>query len=140
VCTSRAVCDALADVGGDNVCRFTDLSHYDGRPFASSSAPCRASFGVLCGGSCGFCENDVGYCTGRSPAHAFGLCNHYISSYLPSTCDECAAWNTCAQFESPDATAALGHAYGVCMQLSDCLAVGKLVGVGCWVNGSRVGP
>lgn len=139
VCTSRAVCDALAELGGASLCRYTDLTPYDGRPFATGASQCLGSWGTLCGGECGFCEGS-GYCTGRSSTRAFGLCNDPIGTQdLPPMYQDCAA-GTWAQFERGNAPEDLVRKYGVCLLQQDCLAVGKLVGVGCYVGGLRVGP
>lgn len=141
VCTSRRVCDALADLGGSNLCRYTDLTPYDARPFVlSPEGPCAGSFGTMCGGECGTCPFRFGYCTGRSSTRALALCNHPLTGVdpLPATQKQCGwAW---AQFEGGDAPADLVRTYGVCMPMEDCLAVGKVVGAGCYVDGQRVGP
>jgi hypothetical protein len=135
VCTSRAVCDALAEIGAAHVCRYTDLSPYDGRQLAVQSGSCPGQQFVVCGGVCGGCTSGV--CTGRSPLHAFGLCNRQaITMTVPLTCAQCGG--TCAAFEGPGVPQTLGYAYGICMLIQDCLAVAKIVRVGCYLDGQRV--
>lgn len=142
VCASRAVCDALSDLGARDVCRYADLSPYDGRPFAvPGPCPIRTTLSELCGGECGMCRESVGpaYCVGRSSRHPFGLCNHPgINWENPDTCSVCGG--TCAVFETPGVDPALAWAYGPCIPIQDCEPLAEYVGVGCYLDGRRLGP
>jgi hypothetical protein len=137
VCTSRQVCDALAELGATDVCRYTDLTPYDGRPIATSSAPCPSASVEICGGRCRKSCGIERYCTGPSPTNALGVCNRSYGSVYPHTCKTCPQ---CAVFERGGASQSLAFAYGVCMNVADCLAIAGFVGVGCYLDGQRVGP
>jgi hypothetical protein len=135
VCTSRDVCDTLWDLGARDVCRYTDLSPYDRKPIATSHATCPVDH-VSCGESCLECS----ICTGRSPSRVFGICNAQYGMFDPPwTCSNHCAQN-CAAFEGPSIPTNLALAYGLCLPSADCLRLGRVLGVGCYSNGTRVGP
>jgi hypothetical protein len=158
VCVSVHVCEALWDVGIQDVCRYGDLSLYDHRPLPAAPAACpaeRAAEGVLCGGGCGPCK--LGRCVGRSPGRPFGVCRqrnrdpssagldrpgayYGCSKDASGTCPDYLYGSpeegrpaVCAVFDLPDeGDETLAENAGICMKADACRAVSQILPMHCF--------
>lgn len=100
ICVEEDVCRSLHALGLDVGCRFSDFSHYDGRPLAvAEGTGCPAN---SCGPGCGECEGPA-RCSGRSADFGYGLCLHKQNPVpcsahkpLPESCGYCLTWGPAA--------------------------------------------
>lgn len=129
-CTSRDLCDALLDLGARGTCRFTDMTVYDGRPFAEASA-CPAE--RLCGGGCGACRGAYSTeyaCVGRSAQRALGVCESLVA-LLPRQCGSCNLDEACGVYPGVPADHDLRRRHGVCIEGPACRALIPTLGWSC---------
>lgn len=131
-CVPESVCAGLWRVGVRGVCRYADLSAYDGRPLATASA-CPTSVpkprnDLRCSPPC-TTRCTTSPCTGRSADHPIGLClGLRISSKdycaldgakYTSPCD----WHQsyCGFFRVSAADRVVASQYGSCLRIDTCL-------------------
>ena len=147
VCVPESVCAALWDLGATDVCRYAYKSAYDHRALPE---PKTCPFdGRFCGGACGDCGG-IFRCTGRSPAHPYGICVGSGGAGLfrcgvseKGQDPACLPNSVCAVLDVPAADEAAALRYGVCMDEDSCLAVAAELpgGLRCFdAAGKKVGP
>jgi hypothetical protein len=130
VCVPESVCAALWQIGVRGVCRYADLSSYDGRElFRLSTCPDSSSASAMCGGPCANdCEAFLHQpCSGRSPDHPQGfcfgtlaLCSLGAAGYT-QPCEGVLADYYCGVYQVSDADAPVARHYGQCLTEDACL-------------------
>lgn len=130
-CVPEAVCAALWALGAKGVCRYADLSAYDGRPLpVLSSCPSTEKTSQLCGGPCKACGTDnPPPCTRRSPDHPQGFC--YFNPLWWCALDQSKAYTQhctfsdhyCGVFHVPAADQVVALQYGHCLGKDYCLQI-----------------
>lgn len=124
VCVPASVCASLWELGAKGVCRYADLSAYDGRPLPIlSKCPSSKPESLLCGGACSGCPG-VGppACTGRSPDHPQGFCTSFEAWCALSGTEyvQSCAQGYCGVFHVAPADQPAALRYGRCLGLPYC--------------------
>ncbi|MEZ4220759.1 MAG: hypothetical protein R3B13_07490 [Polyangiaceae bacterium] len=127
VCVPEEVCAKLWKLGARGVCRYSDLSAYDGRPLPRLSTCPHAdpkTWTLLCGGACPTCKSDFPTpCSGRSPDHPQGFCSYdwkwcaLSESGYDQPCDK---ELNCGVFHVGSKDANVAKQYGRCLAQDDC--------------------
>ena len=136
VCVPESVCADLWSLGVRGVCRYADLTAYDGTPLSHlSSCPDQDGSLGLCGGPCPSPCLPPPYhdysCTGRSPDHPQGLCFWsrdscaLADSGYAAPCPYISPGYDCGVFRDPGADYSVARKYGVCVDVDRCLELAK---------------
>lgn len=113
----------FADNGASDRVRYADWSAWTGAPLpAPATCPQPQGFSI-CGGNCGPC-NPGQKCTGRSPAHPYGLCATLNSpSWFCQASGSCPTGQGCVVFTVPPADQPIADKGGICFPADVCQAI-----------------
>lgn len=129
VCVPESVCAGLWALGAKGVCRYADLSAYDGRPLkVLVECPSLKPGSLLCGGPCESCSGaGPPPCTGRSPDHPQGFCTSSekwcaleASGYLQECPKNSGTEFHCGVFRVSAVDQPVALHYGRCLDKSTC--------------------